>query len=310
MQRTKIISAKKTRGEPSGKSPHHLRIGFIGQGFIGKNYADDFEKRGYTVVRYAIEEPYRRNKEKIRDCDIVFIAVPTPTTPKGFDYGVVQSVLALVGKGKIAVIKSTLLPGTTEKLQKLFPDIFVCHSPEFLRERTAAEDAAHPGRNIIGITSINTKQKEVAERVLAVLPKAPFARVVSSREAELLKYGGNNFLYVKVVYINILYDLAEKLGCRWEHIRDALVADPRIGASHMDPVHKSGHSEKAGRGAGGHCFIKDFAAFSELYGELVGDEEGKEALCALQDKNNALLRASGKDLDLLEGVYGTRTKRS
>ena len=57
------------------------KIGFIGQGFIGKNYADDFERRGFEVIRYALEEPYRANKEKIRECDIVFIAVPTPTTP-------------------------------------------------------------------------------------------------------------------------------------------------------------------------------------------------------------------------------------
>ena len=62
-----------------------IKIGFIGQGYVGKNYADDFERRGYKVVRYALEEPYRKNKEQIRDCDLVFIAVPTPTTPKGFD---------------------------------------------------------------------------------------------------------------------------------------------------------------------------------------------------------------------------------
>ena len=48
-------------------------IGFIGQGFIGKSYADDMERRGYTTVRYALEEPYKNNKEKIKECDIVFI---------------------------------------------------------------------------------------------------------------------------------------------------------------------------------------------------------------------------------------------
>ncbi len=58
------------------------KIGFIGQGWIGKNYADDFEKRGFEVVRYAQEEPYIKNKEAIADCDIVFIAVPTPSTPE------------------------------------------------------------------------------------------------------------------------------------------------------------------------------------------------------------------------------------
>ena len=282
-------------------------IGFIGQGFIGKNYADDFEQRGYTVVRYAAEPEYKPNKDKIAGCDIVFIAVPTPTTLQGFDFSIIRAVLPLVGKGKIAVIKSTLLPGTTEALQKEFPDIFVFHSPEFLREKSAAHDAAHPSRNIIGIPTSDTENREAAERVLAVLPDAAFKSVMSSREAELVKYGGNNFFFVKVVYINMLYDLAQKLGCDWNAIRDAMTADPRIGSSHMEPVHQSGHvkEERGGeRGAGGHCFIKDFAAFSLLYEKLVKDPAGQRLLEALRDKNNRLLVDSGKDVDLLQGVYG------
>ena len=81
-----------------------MTIGFIGQGFIGKNYADDFERRGFSVTRYSLEEPYRGNKEKIKECDIVFIAVPTPTTPEGFDDSILRGVLPLVKEGKTAVI--------------------------------------------------------------------------------------------------------------------------------------------------------------------------------------------------------------
>ena len=51
------------------------KIGFIGQGYIGKNYADDFENRGFNVIRYALEEPHYKNDEHIEDCGIVFIAV-------------------------------------------------------------------------------------------------------------------------------------------------------------------------------------------------------------------------------------------
>ncbi|MEZ4195113.1 MAG: NAD(P)-binding domain-containing protein [Candidatus Paceibacterota bacterium] len=76
------------------------KIGFIGQGFIGKNMADDFVERGYEVVRFALEEKYIGNREVIADCDFVFIAVPTPTTPQGFDISVVESVLPLIGKGR------------------------------------------------------------------------------------------------------------------------------------------------------------------------------------------------------------------
>lgn len=273
-------------------------IGFIGQGFIGKNYADDFEHRGYRVVRYTRGPKFSKNKDKIKECGMVFIAVPTPTTPAGFDYSIVREVLPLVGKGKTAVIKSTILPGTTEKLQKEFPDIFVLHSPEFLRERSAAYDAAHPDRTIVGIPKDSAEFRKKAADVLAVLPKAPYASVMRVREAELVKYAGNGLLYLKVVFANLLYDLAEKVGADWGHVRDAVAADPRIGKSHLEPVHEGG------RGAGGHCFIKDFAAFSLLHEKLVSDPPGQRALEALRDKNNELLRVSGKDVDLLEGVYG------
>jgi len=275
-------------------------IGFIGQGWIGKNYADDFEQRGFSVVRYARSAPWSENKEKIKDCDIVFIAVPTPTTREGFDDSVVRSVIPLIGKGKVAVIKSTILPGTTESIQKQFPDVFVFHSPEFLTEVTASHDAAHPDRNIVGIPQETAEARRRAQEVLAVLPSAPFACICGAREAELVKYGGNCWFYTKVIFVNLLFDVAQKLGCKWEVVRDAMAADSRIGRTHLDPVHKSG------RGAGGHCFIKDFAAFEELYNKLIDDPLGEAVLESLREKNIALLTASNKDLDLLRETYGEK----
>jgi nucleotide sugar dehydrogenase len=281
-----------------------VRIGCIGQGWIGKQYADDFESRGFAVTRYALEEPYCANKEKIAECEIVFIAVPTPTTIEGFDASIVRSVLRLVGVGNIAVIKSTLLPGTTEKLQIEFPDLTILHVPEFLREATAAKDVAEPERNIIGFTEDTDRTQRAARAVLAILPPAPFTTIVSSRAAELIKYSGNVFLALKVVYANILYDLAASLEVPYEPVREALAADSRIGASHLSPVAASGHSDNAGRGAGGHCFIKDLEAFRRLYESEVKDDAGRVFMDSLARKNNALLRESGKDLDLLTGVYG------
>jgi UDPglucose 6-dehydrogenase len=276
------------------------KIGFIGQGWIGKNYADNFEQRGYDVVRYGLEEPYANNGDKIKECDIVFIAVPTPTTPRGFDGSILRNAVKLAGEGKIAVIKSTILPGTTESIQEENPKIFVLHSPEFLTESTAAYDAANPNRNIIGIPKDISEFKQKAGEVMKVLPYAPYQLICSAKEAELIKYGGNCWFYFKVIYINMLYDLAQKFGCSYEAIRDGMAADPRVGRTHLDPVHKSG------RGAGGHCFIKDFAAFSQIYDEMVGDELGRQVLESLKNKNINLLASSGKDLDLLAGVYGDK----
>lgn len=294
----KIERIGKHLSKRAGKENREVKIGYIGQGWIGKNYANDFEARGYDVVRYALEEPYVANKKKIAGCDIVFIAVPTPTTRQGFDDSYIRDVLPLVGERKIAVIKSTVIPGTTEKLQKLFPRLFVLHSPEFLVEATAAYDAAHPNRNIIGIPISNAAYREKAEAVLRVLPKAPYAKIMAARDAEFVKYAGNCFLFTKVMFMNLLHDAVTAAGSDWGNVREALVNDPRIGPSHSSPVHKSG------RGAGGHCFIKDFEAYRELYRKTVDDERGNAILAALRDKNIELLVNSGKDLDLLEGVYG------
>lgn len=280
------------------------KIGFIGQGWIGRHYADEFEARLYSVVRYSLEAQYIENRDLIAQCEVVFIAVPTPTTEHGFDESIVREALSLVGSGKIAVIKSTLLPGTTELLQSEFPDVYVLHSPEFLVEKTAAYDAAKPLRNLIGIPIINDAYQARAQTVLKILPEAPYSKVMHARDAEMVKYAGNCFLYSKVLFMNLLYDLAQNTGCDWDALREALIHDPRIGESHTNPVDSSGHSSIPGRGAGGHCFIKDFEAFRRLYVSEVSDPHGSDMLRAMALKNNALLVNSNKDLDLLEGVYG------
>jgi len=284
------------------------KIGFIGQGFIGGNMASDFEERGFDIVRYSLDPEYAGNKEKIGECDITFVAVPTPTTPEGFDGSILKKVIPIVGKGKTVIIKSTVLPGFTAEVQKENPDIFVLHSPEFLREATAAEDTRHPERNIVGIPVDNDIYREKAKAVLDVLPPAPYSAVLLSNESELVKYVGNNFLYTKVVFMNMMYDLAEAIGADWQKVAEAVSNDSRIGKSHMMPVHSSGHVDNPGRGAGGHCFPKDFEALLRVYREKLRDEKGTEALEALRDKNNELLLRSGKDLDLLRGIYGDDLK--
>lgn len=283
-----------------------MRIGFIGQGFIGKNYADDFERRGFEVVRYALEEPYAGNKDKIKDCDVVFVAVPTPTTPQGFSAHIVEEALGLVGTGKTAVVKSTILPGTTAALQQKFPDRIVLYSPEFLSEKTAAQDAAHPFSNIVGVSVDDEMHRAAAQQVLAVLPQAPHTQVCTSTEAELIKYSHNLNGYFQIMLSNILYDTAAALGAHWEEVETALRHDPMITNRYIKPVHQSGHpGAMPGRGAGGHCFIKDFAAFRELYARLrPADKAGMGVLTTLEQKNKELLRESKKDIDLLQSVYG------
>lgn len=279
------------------KEIKNLLCGFIGTGFIGTAMAEDFENRGYETIRYSLDKKYVKNKNKIRNCPITFIAVPTPSTPEGFDYSIVEDVLSLIGDGNIAVIKSTILPGTTEKLQKKFPLITVLHSPEFLTEKTAKKDAEYPTRNIVGY--VFDSNYEAAEMVMGLLPDAPYKAIVRAEDAEMIKYANNCWFYFKVIYMNLLYDLCSKSEVSFETVKTAMSFDPRIGFTHLDVVHQGG------RGAGGHCFIKDMAAFANLYrSKMPKDKIGKKLLSAMEEKNIELLLETGKNLDLLTGVYG------
>lgn len=280
-----------------------MKLGFIGQGWIGKNYADYFEGRGFKVVRYSNELSFSQNKELIKSCDIVFISVPTPTTPQGFDSSVVEEVLSLVGNGNIAVIKSTVIPGTTEKLQKEFPGIFVLHNPEFLSEKTAKHDVENPDCNVIGIPVPDEIYKGKAKSVIDILPKVP-SIICSSREAEFIKYTHNVHGFIQIVYSNLLFDLADKLELSWDVVKEFIGYDKHMTNRYANPVHASGHTDKKGRGAGGHCFIKDFAAFRELHQKIVNDEKWTAILKSLEDKNIDLLKSSDKDINILKETYG------
>ena len=285
------------------------KIGFIGQGWIGKNYADNFVERGFEVIRYALEEPYRDNKGKIKTCDIVFIAVPTPTTPDGFQDIIVREAVSNVSLGKIAVIKSTLRPGTTRSIQEQYPEIIVVHSPEFLSRSTATSDVAHPMQNIIGIPTKNDSYQVAAELVLSVLPPAP-SMIVSAETAELYKYVHNTSLFARSIFMNLLFEIAEKLNIDWDDIKQAIQNDPMI--AFQTPVVSHWHIEPrhvGGRGIGGDCHIKDMETFSRLYADIVGEESGKQILEAMRDKNIKLLLESEKDLDLLKGVYGDKNNK-
>lgn len=276
-------------------------IGFIGQGYIGKNYADDFERRGYQVVRYALEEPYVRNREQLAHADVIFIAVPTPTTPDGFDDSIVRNAIAMTPPGSVIVIKSTNVPGSTARLQDLFPDRFVMYSPEFLIARNAAHDAANPFMNIIGIPKETLVYRAIAEQLLSLFPHAPYQNICHSTEAEFIKYTHNTLGYIKIVWVNMLHDALKSFGGDWAPVRDAMEHDPMISKYYNDPVHQSG------RGAGGACFIKDFAAFADMYKKLLpNDASGRAILESIEQKNIELLVATNKDMDLLRGVYGSR----
>lgn len=278
------------------------KIGFIGQGWVGKNYADNFEERGFDVVRYSKEPEYINNKKNIKSCDVVFIAVPTPTTPKGFDSSIIIETLSLLDEGKIVVIKSTIPPGTTAELQVKYPKLTIMYSPEFLSEEpTVKKDVASPFVSLVGISKDDEVNRKLGEEILALLPKAPVSFVCTSTEAEIFKYTHNASGYLQVVFFNLMYDLSQSLGCDWSVIHKAIVADPYITTTYTYPIRKDG------RGAGGSCFIKDIEALKNVYKTaLPKDKLGLAVFEANINKNLELLVSTGRYLNLVSDVYGEK----
>lgn len=282
-----------------------MKIGFIGQGWIGKNYADNYEARQFDVVRYSLEEPYNKNKDGLKDCDVILIAVPTPTTEKGFDLSFVEDAVAQTISGQSIVIKSTLAPGSTKILSDKFPDRFIFHSPEFLSERTAKYDVDRPHANVVGSPVDSDEYKKRAKEIIDTFPVAPFNLICTSLEAELIKYSRNIHGYFEVMFYNLFYDYVNSLGADYSVIKSYIERDPLHVARYASPLHASGHNlSNPGRGAGGHCFIKDFKAFRESFDKLLNDPKSIEVLKSIEAKNIDLLVNAGKDLDLLKSVYG------
>ena len=233
----------------------------VGVGWVGGAVAGYFRGSGHEVRLY---DPPKGHSDigVLEAADLIFVCVPTPFDPErgGFVASNVEEAVSKIPGSKTVIIKSTVVPGTTESLQRRFPGHRLIFNPEFLREKTAAEDFRRPDRQIIGVTAASAGE---AGSVLKLLPPAPFTRVVGASEAETIKYFGNCFLALKVVFANQLYDVCAKLGLDYEAVKDCAAADPRIGPGHLQ-IFLDGY-----RGYGGGCFPKDVKAFVQ-FGDRIG----------------------------------------
>jgi len=261
-------------------------IGIMGAGVVGGALLSYLESQGRAVRVYDPPKGHA-SVDAIEEADIVFVCVPTPyTTGVGFDDSFLLDAVDRIGGRKVVVIKSTVLPGTTELLQERYPRHRFMFNPEFLREVSAFEDFVRPDRQIIGCTAASRGD---AQRVMELLPRAPFERICAAGEAEMAKYVANSFLAVKVSYANEVFDLCAEIGVSYEQVRDMVAADARIGGSHMD-VHDSGY-----RGYGGKCLPKDSKSLLDL-----ARSSGVEMrVLAAADRVNASLRAPAMQPALL-----------
>jgi UDPglucose 6-dehydrogenase len=231
------------------------KIGIIGVGMVGGALQRYFEKQDKIPAVFDTGKKLG-SLSAINQTDIIFICVPTPyDKDKGFDLSYIENAFSNIQGNKIVVVKSTVLPGTTEALQKKYPQHKVLNNPEFLTELTSDQDMFFPDRQIVGYTK---QSYNVAGDIMAILPLAPCERILPATEAEMVKYFGNTWFSTKVVFANQMYDLCEKIGVSYDNVMEASAMDKRIGRTHLQVIHK-GY-----RGFGGKCLPKDHSAFIQF----------------------------------------------
>ena len=238
-----------------------FKVGVIGNGFVGE--AISFAFSSVADIYIYDTDPLRclNDIESVHNCDFVFVCVPTPMYEDGSqDLSYVESAFKKAKDRPVYILKSTVLPGTTEKLSKQYPNFKIIFSPEFLTERTAKIDMLTQSRIILGGELSLTEKVKI---LFNLRFKIKNIIQTDSKTAELTKYMNNTFFATKVSIMNEFKLLCDKIGANWEDALKGFVADGRIGDSHLNVP---GHDGKLGYG--GTCFPKDVNAllsFSKKY---------------------------------------------
>ena len=254
------------------------RIGIIGKGFVGSAVQFGFSSSvGVDVDIKVYDKDQSKSthtlQEVVIESDIIFLSVPTPSNKDGtINLDIVDEALNDINVyaasvDNIILLRSTVVPGTTRKLQQKYPNLRIVFNPEFLTERNAKYDFINQARVIIGGGDMMLERSYV-ERV-GDLYRWRFGESIPVVEtnwetAELIKYMSNCFFTTKISFMNEMHQIAEKCGVDWEVALDGFFRDGRVGNSHMNVP---GHDGKFG--FGGSCFPKDIQALIN-FGESLG----------------------------------------
>src|SRR5512133_1579718 len=262
------------------------RIAIIGAGMVGGAVHRYFLTKN---IHPSIYDPAKgfADPSVLANADIIFIAVPTPyyLDGTGFDDSYLHKAIQTIPvPGKTIVLKSTILPGTTDALQVAYPQHRILFNPEFLTESRVDKDMQFPNRQIVGYTK---ESRCDAETVLDILPDAPFKKIVPAKAAETVKYFGNAFYALKVAYANQMFDLCNAIGVDYEIVKECGKAEPWIGEMHLDIFHR-GY-----RGYGGKCLPKDTRSIIQLGKKF---DVQLSILDAAEAYNNNLQQSQGIDI--------------
>jgi UDPglucose 6-dehydrogenase len=240
-------------------------------------------------------------KEAYKDADVIFIGVGTPEKQDGsanlsYVYGVAEQIAGSIEQDCVVVVKSTVPIGTNDKIEEMIKsrlvhdvNVYVASNPEFLAQGTAVRDTLNASRIVIGV------EEPYAREVLKEVYKdfgAPIV-VTNRKSAEMIKYASNDFLALKISFINEIANLCEIIGADIEDVAHGMGYDSRIGNRFLN----------AGIGYGGSCFPKDTKALHWLAN--FHDNELKTIKAAIDVNENQklkLIKKSRKYFDSFKGL--------
>ena len=255
-------------------------LGIVGRGFVGSAVEFGFSPQTGCDVNnmYIYDKNKSRSLHTLEDViaysDFIFLSVPTPSNSDGsINLSYVEDALQEISEitsdieqgafslDNIILIRSTIPPGTTRKLQQTYQNLNLVFNPEFLTESNHKLDFVNQDRFILGGDLDDTEK--VADLFEYRFPRVPLLQT-DYETAELTKYMNNCFLATKVSFLNEMKQISEKCGADWDVAIKGFLMDSRIGQSHYQVPGPDGKL-----GFGGHCLPKDINALKS-FGESLG----------------------------------------
>lgn len=240
-----------------------MKIGVVGKGFVGSAVQFGFSPNTgcNAEVRVYDKDPNKSSHtldEVVNNSNFIFLSVPTPSNKDGsVNLDIVREALSDINKviknNSIILLRSTMVPGSTQEFQDSFPELKLVFNPEFLTERSANFDFINQSRFIVGGQPENTKK--VSEMYKWRFGQSVPVIETNFETAELIKYMNNCFLATKVSFMNEMKVISDKVDADWHKAVEGFILDGRIGHSHIQVPGPDGKY-----GFGGSCFPKDIQA--------------------------------------------------
>jgi len=238
-----------------------MKIGIIGRGTVGKAVYEGLLHLGHKMSFF--DPAYEGSTlNDVLSTDCVFICVPTNQADNGdCDTSIVEKVIGeldTAGYQGLVGIKSTVVPGTSDRLSADHPTLRICSVPEFLRAKTALADFMY-NHDLLIIGSHREEDFDTVKAIHGHLPKA--VSCVKPAEAEVVKYFNNVNHSVQIIFANIAFEVCNKLGLDYNNVYSAIIK-----RECFNPAYLMCNDNL--RGFGGHCLPKDTAAWANLVRDL------------------------------------------